>query len=50
LREPPGAGSPLERKTCQMCPFADPIDPYHTTIGWWEDLGLGVDEFVEATE
>jgi hypothetical protein len=32
-------------------PFADPIDPYHPPLGWWEDLGLGADEFVcDTTE
>lgn len=33
-----------------IVPFATPIDPYHPPIGWWEDLGLGADEFVDATE
>jgi hypothetical protein len=26
-------------------PFAVPVDPYHPPVGWWEDLGLGAEEF-----
>jgi hypothetical protein len=25
------------------------VDPYTPPLGWWHDLGLGVDEFVEDT-
>jgi hypothetical protein len=30
-------------------PFIQATDPYHqpSQIGWWEDLGLGTDEFAE---
>jgi hypothetical protein len=31
-----------------LMPWATAVDPYHP-VGWWEDLGLGADEFVDDT-
>ena len=32
-------------------PFAQAADPYHRpVVGWWEDLGLGLDEFVDGDD
>jgi hypothetical protein len=30
-------------------PWAQAFDPYHPPVGWWEDLGLGIDEFGDDT-